>query len=140
MTAVEPGQRDYRPILDAAEDLAQCQGAYGYAHPDRALELQESFANEVRKFVFKALKNNSPRMMVLNSIDSDLERIQRAAVYSDDAVNRVRGELHKWVDLEAGKPLPLLILMRWAPLISAILIGVAIFSVKVWLRRYWHTS
>ena len=119
--------RNYRPMLEIAEELARFQRYLGPTEEQEEAKLKAAFAAERRKFVYDVVREPGEKSEVVPSIDSQLDRALASGNYAEWSIDHVRGELHQHIGKQINSSPFVRFGTRWGPPVFGIIAIAAYF-------------
>jgi hypothetical protein len=118
--------RDYRPLLEAAQELQFFTGYLDTQGLKEQGKAQGIFNAERRKFVYERLKDSGDPEAAIASVSADLDRIAETNTdYTPGAIEEVRSQLIEHIRRQASNGPFMRFIVRWGPpaLITAATVG-----------------
>jgi hypothetical protein len=109
-------RRDYRPLLEAAQDLQFFTGYLDTKGLQEQGRVQGVFNAERRKFVYERLKESDDHQALIASVSADLDGIaQTSTDYIPAAIEEVRSQLIEHIGRQGSKGPLMRFVVRWGP-------------------------
>jgi hypothetical protein len=124
-------RRDYRPLLNAAQELQFFTGYLDTQGLKEQGKAQSAFNAERRKFVYERLKESDDHEAVIALVSADLDRIaQTTTEYTPGAIEEVRTQLIEHIGRQARNGPLMRFAVRWGPPALVTAAAVAYFALK----------
>lgn len=125
--------RDYRPMLEVAQELQFFTGYLDTEDKKRQMAVQARFDSERRKFVYELFNERDDHNRLVESVSGDLDRIAATTTeYNHGAIEEVRAELLQHIDRQSSNSPIMRFIVRWGPPT----VGVAFVIAYIVARAY----
>ena len=126
-------RRDYRPLLNAAQELQFFTGYLDTQGLKEQGKAQSLFNTERRKFVYERLKESGDPEAAIASVSADLDRIaQTSTEYTPGAIEEVRAQLIEHIGRQGRNGPFMRFVVRWGPPAAVTAVGLAYFALRAY--------